>query len=147
MSKSKLHILKQVKNGWHGQGVNFSVTFYTTNIIHCLNSDYDYSDCVAIDAHEIDWGKAVDMALKGPMCEPSLPPNTVDKFLDKHKRTLTDMLPGLGGDFKTIGLMTLVSEGTICSLDYVSRDIYVNLWRGAGAKIGKVVNGQVEWEQ
>ena len=56
------------------------------------------------------------------------------------------MLPGLQDGFKTLATMALAG---LSSLDFVATDVYLQVLREQvpGAKIGKVVQGKIVWEE
>lgn len=145
-----LKVLQKALNGWHGYGVEngnrVSVSFYTNNLQHCLPRASEGT--MVIDKSDIPVDRLTTLVVKGPMFDPTLAPDEVDRFGDKE--TLADiMLPGLQGGYFAAGVLSLVekSEGDrLGSLDGVGLDIWVALWREAGARIGMVQNGEVVWE-
>lgn len=64
--------------------------------------------------------------MSGPMLNPLLPKGIVDRCY--------------------LGHMDLNEAGTLRSLDYVALDIYCDLWRDLGARIGTRVNNTIIWD-
>jgi len=95
------------------------------------------------DAKEADYDSFASFVIKGPMVDPTLEPGQVSRF--NEKKTILGMLPGLGGDFKTLGMMALAD---VCSLDFVAPDVYVQMLQEKvpGVKFGKVINHQIVWD-
>lgn len=143
-----LKTLERGLNGWHGHGVErgckISITFYSNNLDYCLKRAEEGT--IIIDKKDMPERALVDMVLKGPMYDPLLGDDEVKGFSEKEKKALTSMLPGFDRTYTTIALMGVLKKQGLGSLDYVGLDVWVSLWREAGAKIGVVKNNKVEWE-
>lgn len=85
-----------------------------------------------IDKRLCSEGKLIDLVMSGPMLQESLPSRTVNGALTK--------------DHRTVGIETPASEAGLKGFDYVSLDLYLELWREAGALIGKRQGEKIVWE-
>lgn len=138
-TEPKLQIVARYLAGWwgeYGKGHKLS-GFHSVEAV----LDQCAEGCVVLDKSDVDPKIGVRLVMSGPMLDVSLPPQTVDKFGDQ--KALEEMLPGLQDGFRTMAVAVLKG---LSSFDSVSLDIYVAMWRNAGAKVGKVVNGAVVWE-
>lgn len=84
------------------------------------------------------------LAVSMPMHRADLAPGTSDAFTDRHRETALQMMLGLCGGFAS--LATLAQSQTFSGMDYVATDIYLELWRQAGARIGRMQSGRITWE-
>lgn len=79
---------------------------------HDWTDDVD-ADTIGLDIRPVEKGKRITLAISGPMCNPDLPPKTMDKTF-------------AGGWVPYV-------PGQARSLDYVSLDVYLAMWEEAGA--------------
>jgi hypothetical protein len=91
-------------------------------------------------ALEKDWGLAVRM----PMLSAALEPNGVSG-LDRSCRMLDTMAVHGSGTYGQLAQLALADE-KFSGLDYVGIDIYTQLWRDAGARVGVFQDGRIQWE-
>ncbi len=142
---TKCKLLEIALNGWHGEGDKSRVSFYTNRLDDCL--DYATEGCTILDKSMVAESDLIHNVISGPMVDVSLPPNTVDRFTTKDKQTASNMLPGLGGAYAVLA-KTAIEETPekYGSLDKLSLDLYVDLWRKLGAKVGTYTKGKVVWE-
>lgn len=142
---TKVRLLSRFLNGWHGEYVtNYntrgSVTYYSDNLDYCLKNAAE--GCVIVDKSECG-ESGVSYVLNGPMVDLRLPENTVKRF-NGHE-TVALMLPGFGGSFQSLAAQA-IKDREWRGFDYISLDLYVAAWRGLGARVGRYINGRVEWE-
>jgi len=94
--------------------------------------------------------RVIDGVVSGPMLDITLPPGTIDRFGKKEKAAAARMLGvgGLQGGFATVTALAITEPETkqYGSLDSISLDLYLDYWRGLGAKVGRKIGGLVEWE-
>jgi hypothetical protein len=148
--KTVHRLIGRGKVGWHTDST-YTATYTNNQPSRCSSSGGTLESylkeaedgCLVYDAIDADYPAFAQFVIAGPMVNPCLPPGRVSRF-GEHK-ALLGMLPGLQGEFATIGVMALCD---VCSLDSVSPDVYVQMLREKvpGVKVGKVVNHQVEWE-
>lgn len=138
----KLKLLEKFNNGWHGKGDNCSVSFRTTKLERCLKDAAE--GCLVVDKYGLGV-EAISHAINGPIVDTTLPPNTINKFQIGNQAVLMLGVGGLEGAFKHF-LQKKVDFPKWSGLDNVSLDIHVLTWRKLGARVGKVVDGKVVWE-
>lgn len=142
---SKVQLLTRFLNGWHGEylinGGSGSVSYRSDDLNYCLKDAVE--GCIIVDKSECG-DDAVSFVINGPMVNLQLPPNTIKKFSGRETRAF--MLPALGGEFQSLATKALKDEDW-GGLDYISLDLYVEAWRGLGAKIGYFRGGKVEWDK
>lgn len=80
---------------------------------------------IVIDKRSIKSEEAINWVIKGPMLDETLPPNT-KKVLFQGELACTDAKECSG-------------------VESVSLDLYCQLWEFLGAKIGKRVGNNIEW--
>ncbi len=106
-----------------------SVTIYDTKI------EAYYGDLVeggvVIDKRPcVDREDFVSMVVSGPMLKESLPSGHKEVFDFGYPRTL----------------VACSAEDKFSGFDYIALDIYLGIWRKAGAQIGKRVGNEIHWE-
>lgn len=145
MSEREVKLMEIFLNGWHGAGDNFSVSYRTNNLEHCLKDAME--DCVIIDKRACpNHAVAVAQVMDGPMVDVRLAERTVDKFNREAGDVQMFLGPGgVQGEYRTL-LQKAVKDKVWSGLDRVSLDIYTDLWRELGARVGKHTGGEVEWE-
>lgn len=75
---------------------------------------------------EKDEARFVNRVYLSPLLKKSLPPKTMCKLFEKEEPC---------------------EDVTQCGpIDYISMDLYLDLWRKEGAKIGKRVGNEIHWE-
>lgn len=85
------------------------------------------------------------LSVRMPLVDPKLPARTVSPFGEDMRRTALEMAPGLDGWFRTLALTS--ADPDFRGLDSVGVDVYVDLWRKAGARIGRFEAGEIKWEK
>lgn len=144
-STKKWYLVGRGFNGWHAGGIN--VTSSGGNLDYVKDA---VDGALVYDAkHLEDIKEAADafaeLVISGPMVNPALPRDGVDRFSIGHREVAKRMLPGLGGAFKTLAEM--VQDSKFSGLDMVGLDIYESMLRQIPRiKIGHVHNGEVVWE-
>lgn len=84
---------------------------------------------VVVDKRSVPIARLVELSVSGPMLKESLPAGTKDVFsFDERKPVPVVEGEKLGG------------------FDYIALDVYLNIWRKAGARIGKRVADAIHWE-
>ena len=130
--------------GWHSNGLSDGNKCSSSGgtLEHYLNEAVDGT--LIYDAKEADTRAFTSFVMSGPMVDPTLPAGQISRF-GEHK-ALLGMLPGLQGEFKTLGIMTLAE---ISSLDYVATDVFMTMLRELvpEVKVGKVVNHHIVWDE
>ena len=143
MSK-EIKLLEKFCAGWTGKGDNVRTNYYTYDLDLCLHNAIE--GAVIID--KSDCGEnGVIYVCNGPMCDTSLPPQTINKF-NAGQQTIDLLLGpgGLQGAFAYL-LDCKKQKPDWSGLDFVSLDIHVGAWRTLGAKIGQLIDGRVVWER
>lgn|SRR5574337_180447 len=134
------------KVGWHSDGLSHGNKCSSSGgtLEGYLSEAQDGT--LIYDALEADQGAYVDFVIKGPMVDPTLPEGAISKFGSQDKAALLGMLPALSGAFIPVAVLALADIG---SMDFVAPDVYVQMLREKvpGAKVGKVHNHQVVWEE
>jgi len=127
--------------GWHASAVDCSSSGGT------LEGYVEKAEegAFVYDADAADEEAFTRHILSGPMLCHLLPPDGDDKFTDSDRKAAARMMPGLGGGFRTLAILS--QNKSYSGLDKVGIGIYANLLRKIpGMKIGKVKEGRVEWE-
>jgi hypothetical protein len=81
------------------------------------------------------------LAINAPMLDTKLPYDETDRCPEIPEY----MLAGLGGSFKTLAAMKTLKKD-FSGLDSVGQSLYVGWWRDAGARVGTIKDGAIEWE-
>jgi len=97
---------------------------------------------VVVDKWTVDFKTGYNLVVHGPMVDVTLPPKTIDKFDGQISDV---MLIGLQGSFQAMALKKR-TDPKWSGLDSVSLDLYCDLWRQAGARIGKRIGNEIHWE-
>jgi len=141
--KDNYKVIGRGKAGWHAKTTNMSSSGGSLETY----VEQAAENCLVYDADKVDYALFVRLIVSGPMIDVDLPPNTVDRFTDRDRETIKNMLPGLSGGFEKIAKRAIDDE-TYGGLDTVSIDVYERLLRRLpGIKIGRVVKGKVVWER
>jgi hypothetical protein len=145
LDRDKVILLARGKNGWHAQllGAWGKASSSGGSLEDYLGDAIE--GCPCYDADEADYDAFLDVIFKFPMVDATLKAGEIKRFNNGDKETLVAMLPGLGGDFKTIGKMVLSG---FSSVDYVAADVYLQLLKDKvpGIKIGHVSQGKIVWD-
>jgi hypothetical protein len=83
-------------------------------------------------------------SVNSPMLNATLPEGE-ESPLRIERETLAAMAPGLGAEFQSLAVKKLVQPAWR-GLDFVCLAVYVDYWRGLGARIGRVRDRIVHWE-
>lgn len=139
------------RSGWHAKGVSpwgtFSSSSYDTRDEQMEKYAAQAEDgSLVYDASRVG-GELESWVYRGPMCDPTLPPDGFKRFSDDLRHVALRMSPGLGGAFKTFAL--LAQDEKFSGLDYVGAGLYEALIRAAlpGVRVGHVVSGKVVWDE
>ena len=79
-----------------------------------------------IDSRKLTWEQACN-CISGPMDKCKLSELTIEGWTNTKTIESLDNLPEIHG------------------FDYVSLDIYARFWQNIGSKVGRYINGKVEW--
>jgi len=143
---TKYDIIGQGFAGWHAKAKNCSSSGGT--LAKYLTEARE--GALVYDASKSDYNAFCKLVISGPIVRPDLPPGTVKRFGDEDAEAARRMLPGLSGGFEVIAAKAIAevkSGKKFSSLDEISTDLFESLLREIpGVKIGRVVNGAVEWE-
>lgn len=142
MKTEKVYVLAFGLGGHSEQGENWRLSGYDEPENWARKETGDYSNTVVIDKRQVLENKP-GLAVTLPMCNVTLAPDEVEKFSDIAD-TAARMMGGLGGSFKSLAALGM--SPTFSGLDSVSVQVYTELWRKEGARIGKVVTGKIVWE-
>lgn len=136
--------------GWHARGINVSssggdleprpwgaggmTTGYLSEAI---------DGCLIYDAIDADPAAFTRLVLAGPMVDPKLPADGVDRFA--NRATAAAMAPALVGAFGTIA--ALASTPSYGGLDTVGVGVFRALLATVpGIKLGTVIGGVIRWD-
>jgi hypothetical protein len=140
-------------NGWHATGVNVSssggsldpYTYWTGEKCQGYAGEA-IEGALVYDASEAEGAAFIAHVMSGPMVDPGLPPEGIDRFSQASKDTALLMAPALGGGYQTLAVLAQSEKFT--GLDRVGVAIFEGLLRKVpGVKIGKVHNGAVAWDK
>ncbi len=145
-----LKLIGKGRNGWHASGVGqwgtVSCSSYDTREEQLLKFAAQAEDgALVYDASKAGAEFEV-MVLSGPMFDPKLPPDGVDRFTKDDRAAMARMMPGLGGGFKDLAKAGM--RETFCGFDKVGSKIYEEILSAVpGVRIGHVHGGQVVWKE
>lgn len=150
MSDQKWEIIGRGKAGWHANAKNVTssggdlnpYTYWTGE--KCSGYAKEAAEgALVYDAKDADENAFAALVISGPMVDPSLPPEAVNKFGGAD--AAAQMRPGLAGAFGQ--LADAAQSPTYSGLDYVGLGIYRRLLAAVpGVKFGRVEGGIVVWE-
>lgn len=138
------------QSGWHAAGISrwgtVSTSSYNTGEDQLLEFAKKAEEgALVYDASEAG-PQFVTVVLRGPMFDPKLPPDGVNRFSQKDREAMARMMPGLGGGFKTVAKAAM--EEGYCGLDQVGVNVFESILRTVpGVRIGHVREGVVVWEE
>jgi len=127
-------LVMQCQSGTFAEGV-----YYTGNKVSGRSSrsgyvaleNFDFQGvcegAVVIDARMFEFHKQVKLYAKTPMVDVSFKEKTIERFLGETQQ-----------------VTSLPDNAT--SLDNISLDLYVDIYRKEGAKIGRWLNNRIVWE-
>ena len=124
-------------NGEYGAGS--SMSSYTSRLGPFLGRLADGG--VVIDKWDVPFKVAYDLAVNGPMVNVDLP----DGGQDPAPEVPGFMLPGLGGAFLALAAIKASKPGWR-GFDRISLREYTEMWRSAGARVGRRMGDQIHWE-
>jgi hypothetical protein len=132
MQAQKILMIMIVRAGWFGEGTcetigvpgSFSVTTYDAREDPPESLTKIGNGAVVVDGRCVDLSTAIDGAYKLPILDVMLEPGMMRKLLGEAEK----------------------ADGPYSSLDYVALDIWTELHRVKGYRIGKVSDGVVIWE-
>lgn len=152
MTTGKWAVIGRGFNGWHatGDGVSSSggsledYTYWTGKKCNGYLTEAA-EGALVYDAENADVNAFVSLVVNGPMVNPAIPPDAVHAFDQRGRESLARMAPALGGGYKTLAIAA--QDDKFTGLDSVGVAVYERLLRKVpGVKIGKVLNGAVQWE-
>lgn len=129
MKKDNFLLIGIVDAGWYAKGISsmgclMSVTSYEVGELPPKDWMV-HEGCIVMDGRKVESNTQILEAYRGPMCDVSLPPGSCSKLLDKVSKYTGEKLG---------------------SLDSVSLDIFVDIRRKLGYRIGKIEGRKVVWE-
>jgi hypothetical protein len=92
------------------------------------------------------------LAIGSPMVKGTLPPGTVDRFIDRHPTDAfgeSIVLDSIRSDptNPAAGLAALMQDDPACGgFDDVAPDVYADWWRRRGARVGRRLGRVVVWD-
>lgn len=148
--KDKLKLIGKGRSGWHASGISqygtVSCSSYDTREEQLNKFVADAEDGALVYDASKAGPEFETMVISGPMFDPKLPPDGVNRFTKDDRATMFRMIPGLGGAFKDIAKAGM-SEA-YCGLDMVGSKIYEELLSVVpGVRIGHVQDGKVVWKE
>lgn len=152
MTDKRWAVIGRGFNGWHATGVDVSssggqldpYTYWTGAPVAGYLAEA-IEGALVYDAEAADPNAFVKLVMNGPMVNPALPLDGVDRFTKADRDAALRMAPALGGGYKNIAVLAQSEKFT--GLDRVGVGIFESLLRKVpGVKIGKVQNGAVCWE-
>jgi len=136
-------LIKRTRTGIHGEGLTKDGSFtcstgsreFEREIERCAEG------CAVLDLLPIDrHPKFTRFVLEAPLVT----------FTPRRSVNVADVSPTLvnalcvpGNDFGTVLAGAIAG---VVSLDYAPLDHYLGYWRSRGAKVGRVVGGQISWD-
>jgi hypothetical protein len=148
--KDTLKLIGKGRGGWHASGVSQWGT------VSCSSYDTREEQLLKFAAQAEDGALVYDaskagpefeiMVVSGPMFDPRLPPDGVDRFTKGDRSVMIRMMPGFEGGFKDLAEAAL-SE-TYCGFDKVGSGIYESIISAIpGVRVGHVREGKVVWKE
>jgi hypothetical protein len=105
--------------------------------------DLDFEGCPVLDIRE-PLARDYTLAITMPMVSPDLDPGEVDRLGERGRKSAGEMMPLLGGAFQD--LAALAQNHEFSGLDQVAPDIFVELYRREGARVGVIRDRLIIWE-
>jgi hypothetical protein len=108
-------------------------------------ADVDYARCVVIDTRQaVATPEGYKWVFTGPLCSPDLS--------DSEVNLCPEPSPLFAGAVGGLYLALLAIHGSqnqneLRSLDSVSPERYAEGWRKHGARIGRIVDGRIVWDE
>jgi hypothetical protein len=89
----------------------------------------------------------VQWVLKAPLCNGQLSGEEISRLDDEHRQTALEMAPLLEGAFRSLALLLALDKpGTEPGpFDKVSAERIAGYWLDRGARIGRLVRGELHW--
>ena len=150
----RYHVVGRGKAGWHAKGINVSSSggdlengVYWTGAPTTGYRHQAVDGALIYDAKDADDAAFTRFVISGPMVDPSLDPEGVDRFGAEDRATAARMAPSLDGAFGVLAVMA--QSDTFSGLDSVGVNVYRRLLRQVpGIKIGTIrAGGIIEWER
>ena len=134
------------RNGWHANNDTSSLSgAYAEEDGDRLARDA-IDGALVYDAENADEQAFVTLVMRGPMCKTSLAPDAISPFTGGDRKAALEMIPFLGGGFRTYALAA--QDETFSGLDQVGVGVYEGLLRKVpGVRIGRVVGGEIAWDE
>lgn len=107
------------------------------------SKDRDYEGAVVLDQRGV-FERRPMLALSEPMVNVNI------TEVERCPEPSSMMKEGLQGGFKTLLNMNEVqrkSGSEFSGLDQIPLSMYVERWRGYGARVGKITNDEIAWEE
>lgn len=143
MKEPRYRVIGRGLCGWHAQSVDCSSSGDTLDG-YLANAE---EGALVYDAQDTDNRAFTAFVLNGPMVDCKLAPDASDQFTDADRKRAQMMLPGLGGEFRTLAAIA-IADHEYTGLDSVSVETYETLLRRIPRmKIGHVHSGAVVWEK
>jgi hypothetical protein len=152
-AEKRWHIIGRGFNGWHATGIDVSSSggqldpyeYWTGEKVSGYLAEA-IEGALVYDASEADSVAFTRHVMSGPMVNPALPPDGVDRFSSADRAAALRMAPALGGGYQTLAVMAQSEKFT--GLDRVGVAVFAGLLRAIpGCKVGKVRKGKVVWDE
>lgn len=109
--------------------------------------DGDLEGARVVDVRDaVGTAEGFRQVVSGPMVDVDLPDDGHNGFSDDDRKAAAGMVGpgGLSGAFATMAV--LAQDRTYGGLDYVGVGTYLDLWRKAGARTGRIEGGRIIWD-
>jgi hypothetical protein len=155
------HIVALVSLGYGGAGIDYRccrgtctpyisaddferVLSETSHLFHADCGPEQFEAAFVVDKRPAIDRHGAGCALNSPMLDATLPEGQ-ESPLRTGVESLAVMAPGLGGEFQLFAAVKL-SQPHWRGLDFISLTAYVDHWRRLGARIGRIHDRVVAWE-
>lgn len=150
MSDTKWAIIGRGRAGWHAAAKNVTssggtlepATYWTGAPIAGYAAEAQ-EGALVYDARDADEAAFTHFVISGPMVDPGLPPEGVNRFDDKD--AAARMAPFMAGAFQVLAQAAQLDDYS--GLDYVGIAVYRRLLAQVpGVRFGTIQNGIAVWD-
>lgn len=148
--KTKWAIIGRGRAGWHAAAKNVTssggslepATYWTGAPIAGYAAEAE-DGALIYDARDADEDAFSALVISGPMCDPGLPPEGINRWNDHD--AAARMAPGLSGAFHDLAIAAQSEHYS--GLDYVGIAVYRRLLEKVpGVRFGRIRNGVAVWD-
>jgi hypothetical protein len=155
------HTVALVSLGYGGAGIDYSccrttctpyvsaddfeqILSETNDLFHADRGPEQFDGAFVLDKRPAIDRHGAGCSVNSPMLDATLPEGE-ESPLRTDRESLALMAPGLGGEFQLFAAKKL-SQPQWRGLDFVSLTAYLDHWRSLGARIGRIRDRLVVWE-